>query len=250
MLMVFMKLLNSFKKLALGATLSLGLSAMAGPGLSYTPISYSFINNGTYVAITNGINWTFDTASNVWFAPFNQFTNVYSGTTNGNANLNTWPPAIVDVTVPSDGNGDANPNLSIQVVIGLTNNFYVFSGAYQATNAGAIANSVMSPVIRNAIATNNITSVIGQGTNTLTFTFAPVAEPYGISMPSSGWISDKAFTFAVACTNNQATVFTTNLPTTFTQGLTKVRLIKITTDNQTGGVGTVIDAITLRGWSP
>lgn len=245
---------KTLQKIGLLATL-LGstMAAFAGPGISYAPVSSSFINNGTFVAISNNVPYLFDTASNVWFAPFQTFTNVYAGTTNGNSIGLTWPQAFVDVAIPPDGSGEANANLAICVVMGITNNFWSFAGAYQNTNAGPIANNVQSPVIRNLIATNNINAAIGSSTNTLTFTFAPVIEPFNLSMPSSGWVSDKTFTFSVAGTNTQAVVFTTNLPSTFTQGATKIRLIKVGIDNLGGAsppAGIVIDALNLRGWTP
>lgn len=235
------KTLQHLGKIAAVSTFLLSFSAFAGPGVSYAPLNSSFINNGTYVCISNNMTWTFDTASNVFFMPFQTFTNVYALTTNGNNQLNTWPPAFVDVTVPPDGNGEASGNLAIQIVVGITNGF-PFPYA-------------QSPVVGNTINNfTNLNAAIGGGTNTVTLTFAPVYDMgplvTGISQGSASIAQvDKQFTFACTETNNAVVVLTTNLPTSMTQGVTKLRLIKAVVNN-VNTAGVVINALSLRGWTP
>lgn len=229
-----MKLNNVIRSLSVGlAVLGTSLTSFAGTTIVHKVAT--FINNGTYLCLTNNSTWSYLSASNIWFYSWTVGTNVLAlGGTNSAGVL--YPPAIVDVpSMADDDQGDVNPNLAIQVIMGVYTNFPL--------------PSVQSPAFLNTISTNPVPTVFTNevsSTNTVTFTFA--AESYGFA--DNYKTSTKTFVFTMQQTNNVPLVFTTNLPTTFISGAEKIRLVSMTADSKGdgGNNGAMIDAINEVGW--
>ena len=223
--------------ISLGGTLMVG-SAVAG---TMSHDTADFINNGTYLSISNNMTWNFGSASNAYFFSYSSGTNVYASSTNGNAATLLNPPAVVDVDVYPDMNADVNPNVAITVTAGVYTNYnlarYQSPVYIQQTNFVGAFNGLMP---------TNTTA-----TNTVTFTFVPLAdgENPDQSGPYQGINKSFVFTF-IPTTNNAAVTITTNLPTGFLQGIRKIRLASIGVSSVSTSPGVTIDRIRLVGWKP
>lgn len=248
------------KKLSLSCLISIDLAlgtlntpAHAGTA---TYLDEDFINNGTYVCLTNGLSETFygpliytNSAgtgngiygTNIWYYSFSQFTNVLTGTTNSNGQTPaSLAGAFCDVGLWPDGNGNPDTNLVIMATFGITNGY---PNPY-----------VMSPILQNTIWTNPAPYAgIASGTlctNTVSFVFSPVSD---MRASSADVASGRTFTWSpnlVGLTPPVTLSFTP--PPADLIGARRLRLVSITvgTNLNAGAQGLVLDALRLQGWSP
>lgn len=255
------QLKNKLTALGLGFTVVLApLSASA----IATHRTESMIYNGTLLCISNstiypGSITNSGGATNIWYYSYYYGTNVLAGytpftiysnfpsagvyTTNY---LPTVPAPLVGVPVWADVNADIAPDIALQVVVGYTNVLF--------------NNKNQTPTLLNTIWTNpvpayanlwggGVTNVTPQ-TNMITVTLYPVASLDWNVFDVSGVSQLKSWSFSFWSTNNVAQVITTNIPTTFLQGIAGVApSVAVTATNGAAGV-IVVDALNIVGWAP
>lgn len=233
------------KLLTLVAALITGLAISVKAGTATYTIQ-SFINNGTYVCLTNGLAFTNNSiatpsgvgyATNVWWYPYTIGTNVLALSTNSIGN--TIPFPFVDVPLFPDGNADVNTNLELVATIGITN-------AYPR-----MANQ--TPVVMNTVWTNPasfFTSSTIPGTNTLTLTFAPVSDTQANLADTS---AGRQFTWTIPLAGLTLPVtLSTTVSASSVLGACKLRLysVAISGNATAGSLGVTLDGLWLEGWSP
>jgi len=240
------------------------LQAQNGNG-AVRPYVGNFVNNGTFLEVSNSTPYIWNTASNIVFYNYGNSQNVLASTVQINTSTNgstiftnsifTYPPAIVDVPIYPDLNGDYSANTALTITVGITNNYQPYPANYSPTQVGSGVGSNTNVLYGSgtnycAYAANatNTTSYYGvASTNLDTFVFATSADGENCD---SGWVgSQHVFTFSFGSTNNTVITFTTNLPTSFLQGAMRVRLMSITPaqpNSQGAGVLT-IDKIAITG---
>lgn len=221
------------KRLILIASL---FAACASQAVTYKNINDSFINNGTYVCLPNNTTNTFyplGSGTNLTWFQYALGTNVLSGSTNSFGQQ--LAPTFIDVPLVPDGNGDVNPTLGIQAVLGVYSNFP--------------APPFQSPVIMNAVWTNPAAAFTNSifATNILTLVFATVDASAGYADGTTG----KQFTWAINLAGlTFPMTITTNVTTTFAQGTSKIRLVSAGVTSVSNSQGVVLDSLKLTGWSP
>lgn len=243
------------KKLLLTLALALGLSVATHAGTA-TYYDEDFINNGSFVCLTNGQTYTFwgpmiftNSAgaatgiygTNIWYYSYLSFTNVLTGTTNG---LGQTPSqlagAFTDVGLWPDANGNQDTNFAISATFGITNN---------TLNQG-----VMSPVNQNTVWTNPVpyyTALAGSiGTNPITFTFAPVSD---LRAQAADNLGGRTFTWSPNLVGSNLPVTLSFYPTSgVLVGAKKLRLVSIfvQTNLVSGSQGIILNSLHLQGWGP
>lgn len=235
------------KKLILSIGLGfVAVSLMAQANLD--SVNNSFLNNGTYLCLSNNTTYTWTTlgsSSNAWFFSYPSFTNVCWMYSTSNA-----PAATVDADVIADRNGDINPNMAISVVIGVYTNWPSVIPNWptynrQTPSALGVAGTGYSLMTGSNLPAAFFTSTVA-ATNSVVLTFAPVS-PEGYADTSEG----KQFSFTVAQSSvTLPRVITTNVPTTFLQGARKVRLVSVVIGSTGAAQGVVVDSLSLVGWRP
>ena len=203
------------KKLCIAVAFALFISSVNSWALS--PGVSSFLNNGTYLVITNNTT-SYGTNCYMFYVPSQ--TNIWCVASN--ASTQAFVPAVVR----SDVNGDLNPTLAISVTIGNTNQYALpgLNWNRMLTTTSAI------PTALNA-----------WDTNLVTMTFAKEAD--GVTPETTG-----TFTLAVSATGVTPKTVITNLPAFFIQGARRIWLKSITTSDASNTNGVVIDQIALCGW--
>lgn len=221
------------RSLILGAVL-VGMVASAITPTHFTARSitgtYLCLSNAT--TITGGSTFALGASSNFWYYSYALGTNVLVGSTNSYGNVQGSP--ISDLALYPDANVDVNPNLSVQVVLGYTNQLFL--------------TGVQTPVMYNTVWTNPVPVFTNAtaGTNQVTFTFVPVSSgEFGLG----DTVASKAWSFTVWQTNGIPTVLSTNLPTSLLQGASALRW-SATNANTGTTPGPIINAVNLTGWKP
>lgn len=193
----------------------------------------SFINNGTYLCVTNNTSLVYTNQNNAIYYSYQVGTNVQAGATNPIGNY--YPKPLTGVKLDTDANGDVNPTYAVHVVIGATSGFPI----PVSPQTGQFLNTIWNPTNLVANFTNNANS-----TNVVTFTLYPL-DSFGYVDTSRSW------SFVVNQTANVPVVVTTNLPTAFCQGLRGVVPgIGVNNIAGAGAQGTTVDAFTLQGFTP
>lgn len=219
-------------------------------------VNTSFINNGTYLCVSNTAAnaFNYENNSNTYFWSFVVGTNILAAYGTNAAGIN-YPAAIVDVPILPDVQGDVNPNLSIDIVVGKTNNWPLPATMTPAAGGYNGLSTVVGTNGLSQFSTNFIPvwPVVALTTNTATFTFVPVTDD---GFPMQAIVgSTPPLVLTISCTNNMVNVLHTNLTSTVIAGCTKLRLESITVSAfgagaSSGNIGMVIDAIKLGGTTP
>lgn len=104
-----------------------------------------------------------------------------------------------------------------------------------------------------AVITVSSEGATASATNIVTFVFAPIfnGTNYVTSGPNGAAPLEgvEKLTLLVALTGATATTAKTNVPTAFMQGAQKIRLVSVTTGNQTGALPAKIRYVTLSGYT-
>lgn len=226
------------KKIIIGVSLCLlSYASFAANGTGFHPVSSSFINNGTYVLLTN--NTTYANAgygTNLWYFNYAYGTNILSGATNGYGNPN--PPTFIDAPIWVNGNGDASPNITITATVNVYSNFPPPFG--------------YSPVVANTIWTNPVAQIPFDvdNSNTVTMVFSPITDSSLTTGFADGTNSFKTFTLIANAVGNLPFTVSSNVPTAFLVGASKIRLVSATASSVSGSTSVIIDNLKATGWSP
>lgn len=225
--------------------LTLGLLCFTVAASAATPkwTPQSFINNGTFLALSNNTTFNFAgplLSSNLVFWSYNNATNINAGTTNGNIGAILGKPALVPADVYPDANGDIQANASVYISLGLTNNWPLPAN--------------MTPIFSNVSNTNYNSIFTGVTTNILTITLVALADGVNYDLPITGF-GAKSFVWNFTATNlaaNTLITLSTNLPSTFLQGTPKVGVYSIVVGNAPtgGGAGVTVDAFGISQIAP
>lgn len=193
---------------------------------------------GAFTCISNGTTLSYNT-SNVWYYSYSAGTNVYGGSTN--AGGFTIPGPLTQAPLVPNLNGDINNNLALQVIVGSTNNLFRPSG--------------MSPVVGNLTWTNPtpflpfFTNALAQ-TNTLVITLSKVgSRQFGVPDANS---TNSTLSCTILVTNGIVGAITMPINTGFLQGAGAISASISATAAGSGnlGVGPIVNAINLVGWTP
>lgn len=246
-------------KLIIGvAVAATSISCFAG-GNPVSHFTYRMIFGGTAVCISNSTS-LFPANSNFWYYSYASGTNVLGGTTpftiytnyptvgiNQTNLLSPVPSPICIGNLWSDLNGDVNPNIACQIIIGYTNIVIVPSGGYQTptliNTVWTNPTSFFTNPVTALAATNTVTvQLIGIGS----LDMGPGFFDLGATIPIP-----RIFQFTCVQSNSQPIVVVTNIPTSFLQGLAAVYPVVSTTNSAGGGgQGIILDALNLIGWKP
>lgn len=190
----------------------------------------SFIN-GQNLTLSNNTTLTYPITNNVQFIDPSGNINEISGSTNG-AGVN-WPNPVVDVNIYPDAN--AQPLTNCRVFVRL--NF---------TNALPFANQNFT----NGVATNGITpNTSSSNLVTLTFGFSGDGTNYdGVGVGGTTNLFVWAVGLSTTMTNGY--VMSTNLPSGFTTGARKMRLLSIVANNTGSSAGILVNGCWLGMWHP
>lgn len=236
------------------------LFALAASAIN--PVShftYRMIQNGTSVCISNSTALSMSSSNFVYYnyelgtnvcggaIPFTIYTNFPTVGVNQTNFLAPIPSPITIGPLWSDLNGDVNPNIALQVIIGYTNIVIPSVGGRQ------------TPTLLNTVWTNPtsfFTNPIAAlaATNTITIQLVGIASmDMGPGFYDQGSTIPLTHVFQFTCIQSNATtiVVTTNLPTAFLQGMAAVYATVATTNSAGGGgQGIILNALNLVGWKP
>lgn len=250
------------KKLLLAIGLGLGLTLSSHAGNVY-PFNVSFLNNSTYVCLSNNMTATFQgpypsaptttpfngmanygTNNFIWYYDYKVGTNVQAGVTTNAITGNLSPGPFCDVPVFADANGAVQTNVAIYATFGVNSN-------YPPT-------SVMSPVDQNMVWTNPMAFFYANagfaspapGTNSVTLVFAPVSDT------RSGLADDstigRSWSWNIALEGRSLPLTVSVVPpATLLNGTTRLRLLSytISTNNSAAnGFGAVLNALGMYGY--
>ena len=237
------KQIKELCKALLLSVCTLGVTVAAHAGGFSKPFAANFLNNGTYLCVSNATPFNYENASNAYFWSWSTGTNIYAAYGTNSSGVQ-YDQAVVDVPLVPDYNSDLNPTLAIEIVIGRTNNYPLPSVMTPSEN-GYLNNTnplVYVPIFANA----------ALSTNTVTFTFVGVTDE---GFPESTFFPQNILTVSLTCTNNALTILSTNLVPSFLQGDNKLRLESISSAQANSGTvatdyGAVINAVRVKGWSP
>lgn len=235
------------------------LSLVSTAQAASVPISESFINNGTYISLSNNYTLLYGSTTNIRFVSFEISTNIIGGASNTiSPGGLSFPQILRDVTVRPDGLSEVNDSCSISVTIGVATNFFSQRGhgGLPFPNAGqnfwnipnGMTNGVGGPYVP--------VSLFPQGalgsSNVLTFVFQKSVD--GMTY---GTTAQDKFQFVVAQTAailatdaGKPHTINTNLPSSFMQGAKKLRCLSVASDNSAGAIGVTINTISFNQFAP
>ena len=216
--------------------------ALAQPS---TPLhlTQQFINNGTYLVVSNNYVWDYTSAPNTYYVSYTGDGNgssIFSGAMGftNSTTTNYLPRCVVDCSAWA--NPDGTPaQAAIQVMIGVATN-YPLPDPLRAWNCGT--NGLVSAGAATGVPTG-IVAVNASATNYITFGFVKSCD--GVNFDTN--TATGLFQIGVQLKGTTPVCIATNVPVSFMTGAKKIRLQRMVTSDSTGSPGVTIDAINLNG---